>query len=185
MEVSMPDMYVCKTGLRAPDNNEAPVYVCYKDNRYKDRLWLVQRNCVNPGDTVHCGYPYDTKSQGYAGRWLVFPTADGTTITLQGPWHSNADALFEYTGIDVRSKHYCQVVIGKDFAAGPPSMNVITGLLYYEEPCVQSYDRYKDLLYDLMTQHPELDKLVYNHAGGGGASTGTYSRKRDYERDSR
>src|ERR1700749_4176133 len=57
------------------------------------------------GAMVHVGsIMAATRSDGYGGRTLDFPTKDGI-IKIQGPWHSNTDSLYERTGVDLRDKH--------------------------------------------------------------------------------
>lgn len=52
--------------------------------------------------------------KGYGGSTLTFKLEDGTIEKLQAPWHSNSDALFADTGIDLRDKHPTIVIICKD-----------------------------------------------------------------------
>lgn len=178
-----PEEFVCKNGLHL-DSNTPVLYHCYADKKHENRLWMVAANLPDKADHIYVGFPYDTGSQGYAGRWLVFNLADQErSISLQGPWHSNPEALLECTGIDVTSTSYCQFVVGKAFKDSPGWTRIITDLLYYEEPCLQKYTRYNDILYTVMESNPSLDKVVYWHGGGGGSSSGTYDRKRDHDRE--
>jgi hypothetical protein len=68
-------------------------------------LWPTEHKepgaMVHVGETLHAGQRY---SEGYSGRTMQFPTKDGI-VKIQGPWHTNADALFHATGVDLRDKH--------------------------------------------------------------------------------
>lgn len=80
------------------------VYKKAIDKKDKNRIWLYAAQ-DNPADNIYVGYPYDTKSQGFCGRWMEFKLEDNTTVRLQGPWHSGPNALKENTGIDLTDKH--------------------------------------------------------------------------------
>lgn len=173
--------FICHDGLQQPVSNVSPLYTCYRDKKDKNRLWLVSATHSNPADHIYVGYPYDTNSQGYAGRWLVFNLADhNSAVSLQGPFHSNAGALFEHTGVDIRDKHYVQLVVGLDRHNGPSYRTTLTNLVYYEEPGVRGYDDYKVVLRQLYEIHKA--PLYYWHGGSGGSTTATYS-DRDYARE--
>lgn len=172
--------FVCKDGLRPPVQNVDHKYTCYRDRKDHNRLWMVGANFVAPADHIYVGYPYDTKSQGYAGRWLVFPTTDDMTISLQGPWHSNADALYEATGVDVRGQHYVQLVVGLSRYNGPSYRTTLTDIVYFGEPGVRGYNDYKAVLRRLYEQYHQ--DLYYWHGGSGGSTYGTYN-DRDYSRE--
>lgn len=73
----------------------------------KTWLYAVQDN---PADNIYCSG--GKHSQGMAGRTLEFKLEDGDTISIQGPWHTNAGALLADTGIDLSEKHSTFVVVG-------------------------------------------------------------------------
>ena len=180
--MKVPDAFICRDGLPAPvvDADKAPLYRCYRDRKDKDRLWLVSATHINPADHIYVGYPFNTSSPGFAGRWLVFNLVDhNSAVSLQGPFHSNADALYECTGIDVRDKHYVQLVVGLSRENGPSYRTTLSDIVYFEEPGVRSYNDYKATLRSLYEQHKV--PLYYWHGGSGGSETATYS-SRDYER---
>jgi hypothetical protein len=65
----------------------------------------------NAGDLVYCnGGP---GSRGFAGRTLKFGLVDGGSVEFQGPWHSNPNALYKDTGVDLRDKHATWCCIGR------------------------------------------------------------------------
>lgn len=62
--------------------------------------WLVPLD--NDPYKIHVDM-HDPNSEGYAGRTISFNLEDGTEYNAKGPWNSNVDALFQDTGIDLRS----------------------------------------------------------------------------------
>ena len=75
-------------------------------------IWLVALE-PNEGGNIYVSDP-SPKSEGFAGRLITFPLEKpGESITLQGPWHGNSEALFRDTGYDARDKHETFVVIAK------------------------------------------------------------------------
>ena len=180
MAISIPEAFVCRDSLPRPETPENPVYKCYRDKKDKDRLWLVMQGVINPADHIYVGYQHHTGSQGFAGRWLVFNLADhDRSVSLQGPWHSNAEALYECTGVDVRNQHYVQLVVGLARDNGPGWRTTLRDIVYIEEPGARGYDDYKAILRSLYEQHKA--PLYYWHGGSGGSTSGTYASK-DYER---
>lgn len=74
------------------------------------RRWLVASDVPNKAEYVYVeGGP---GSKGFGGRTLRFKIADGETIELTGPWHSNSRDLFADTGVDVRGMTLAFYVIG-------------------------------------------------------------------------
>lgn len=85
----------------------------YKLHVGKHHLWLVA-DVENPGDYVYSWRPNDTMSEGFGGRALTFELSNGRgKLTLQGPWHSNSQALLSDTGINVQDLHYTWVCIAE------------------------------------------------------------------------
>jgi len=46
----------------------------------------------------------DPESQGFGGAICMFTLEDGTKEQVKGPWHSNSEALFKDTGLDLRNE---------------------------------------------------------------------------------
>lgn len=86
------------------------------------RTWVYQDKTQSAADFIHISAdPVENKLgykglRGYGGRELSFPLEDGSTETLVGPWHANAEALFEDTGIDLREKHLTMCIIGQSWS---------------------------------------------------------------------
>lgn len=93
--------------------------------------------------------PRDRDSRGFAGRTLTFRLSDGTTMVVKGPWHSNSDALFADTGVDVRNEHVTWGCIGLNRVyrrnnAGD-SIGYITEVVYFDPtPMVGPFNRVDD-----------------------------------------
>jgi len=53
-------------------------------------------------------YVYDPLNEkGFEGAQVTFTLVDGRKVSFRGPWHSNPEALYERTGIDLRVKRTC------------------------------------------------------------------------------
>lgn len=92
-------------------------------------------------------------SKGFGGRELRFELVEGGEVLLTGPWHSNADAMFHDTGIDVRDKMFSFCVIAKrrgrikftrETAWGPREFtrDTLEDVLYRDEaPVLATFER--------------------------------------------
>jgi hypothetical protein len=81
------------------------------------KKFYIPDGVPNPADNIYCteSDDWDTPGSGFAGRTLVMECVDEdgnvTTEQLKGGWHSNAEALFQETGVDIRDKHKTFVVV--------------------------------------------------------------------------
>lgn len=119
--------------------------------------------------------PHDPKSEGFAGRVISFPLEDGTVDEVKGPWHTNCDALFEETGLDLRNEHRTFVVLGMG-RTYEDHKTVITDVIYQdpEGGLVGSFDRYKEL----ELQYPEAEQYYSESRGGSSCGQTTLGRER-------
>lgn len=78
--------------------------------------------------------PADKRWAGFGGSTLTFRLEDGSEVKLTAPWHSNADALFEDTGCDVREMHRTFVVVarGRTNTGAPRYRTILTAVLYQD-----------------------------------------------------
>ena len=143
------------------------------------RIWLVAVQ-ENEADNIYVAANAEENLggykgfRGYGGRTLTFTLEDGSTLELQGPWHSNSAALFADTEYDVRDKYLTFGVIGLDRSYGPgPGLNPVTikDVLYKDE-CwtLGTFDRI-----EILAQHYAnlLDKPVVRFTKSkGGTSCG-------------
>lgn len=137
-------------------------------------VWLVAIQ-PNAGDNVYFHDPKDTKSDGFAGRTLQFPLEDGTVYSAKGPWHTNCDALFKDTGVDIRNQHQTFVVLAKE-RDYKNMRSIMKDVVYMDDaPVIGDFDRWKELA----KQHPEA--VYYYSKSSGGSSCGMIRRREDEE----
>jgi hypothetical protein len=150
--------------------------VSHKYNKYigkSGNTWLVSTEDDAASNVYVTNNPKNTSNSkdsmaGFGGATLSFPLVDGTTFELHGGWHSNSDALFSDTGVDVRDKLYTFVVLskGREFPKNGYWMGVMTDVVYKDEkPTLGNYYRYKELI----KQYPEA-KFQYMESSGGSVS---------------
>lgn len=141
----------------------------------KRGVWLFPTNSSTPGEQVHFHDPADTGSQGYGGSTLHFLLEDGTTYDAKGPWHSNTDALFSDTGVDIRNTFRTFGVVAKKRTSlllrpgvsGNSSHYRFDGLLHLDsEPQIGDFDRIKKIALEFATklEHPVV---CYSESNGG------------------
>lgn len=174
---TLPRMFVCKSSLRRPEGESEGIFDVYESTMYPGGLWLVG-DVKNSADHIFFGYPCETGSKGYAGRWMAFRGPLGDVI-LQGPWHSNADALYDDTGVDVRGAHYVQLVVGLAWGPDINGARTIESVVYYEDPHYGVFDDYRNVLRRLYSVFRV--PLCYWHGGAGGSMSGVYD-ERNYRR---
>lgn len=123
------------------------------------------------GDGVHVHRLDDKDSDGYGGRTLEFLLTDGTIYKAAGPWHSNTEALYKDTGIDLRDKHRTFVVISldRDFDGYDTIMKDI--LHIDKEPTIGKFERGKEIA----RYHADrLNRPVHRYSQSrGGSSCGS------------
>jgi hypothetical protein len=145
-------------------------YVIAKDGNH----WFWPSAHREPGAMTHCGFPVRAGkpySEGYAGRVMSFPTKDGA-IEIQGPWHSNSDALYEAVGVDIRDKHltFGCVALERD---GDTYQDII--YIDPKEGIVGTFERVDEIAQKLAD---ELDRVlyVYSRSHGGSHSGPVYPK---------
>lgn len=141
------------------------------------RTYYVPVDSPEPGADVHVDL-HDPRSQGYGGQTLEFPLEDGTVDKVKGPWHTNSDALFSDTGLDLRDQHLTFVVLAREW-------NTRTGELedvLYQDPApiVGSFDRYKAIAEQFRSE-PTL--YAYSQSSGGSLTGCLWDRSRNFERN--
>src|SRR5438477_12887967 len=77
--------------------------------------WYVTNDVDNQADHIYCtdSDDWDMVGQGFGGRSILMTLSDGTEEELHGGWHSNAEAFFQDTAIDIRDRHRTFVVIAQ------------------------------------------------------------------------
>lgn len=142
-------------------------------------IWLVADQEDAGADIYVTNNPQNTTSrnqafEGFGGATLSMPLVDGTTFELRGGWHSNSDALFNDTGVDVRDKIFTFVVLSKGLDFDKKSYGrILTDVVYQDEkPTLGNFYRYKDLI----KQYPEAN-FYYSESKGGSSSGTTKNEK--------
>lgn len=147
-----------------------------KYNLYEDKYgvtWLVSDQ-LNAADNIYCSNKNNKPGEGFGGAKLKMPLVGGGEFILNGGWHSNADALFSHTGIDVRHTYLTLVIIGENRTYNTQHRTIITNVLYYEtKPQLGIYDRYKNICGQALHQY-NLDHVIYYMESKGGSSDGWF-----------
>jgi hypothetical protein len=145
----------------------------------KRGVWLYPTNSDTPGEQVHFHDPTDTKSDGYGGSTLTFTLEDGSTYAAKGPWHSNTDALYDDTGVDIRNTFRTFGCVAKKRISLPLRPGVsrnsshwrFEGVLYADTaPQIGDFNRIHDLAKEWAGKlgHP----VAYYQESNGGSSCG-------------
>ena len=146
-----------------------------------DRTWLVadQENAAD--DIYVTNNPQNTTSkdqgfEGFGGATLAMPLVTGETFALHGGWHSNAQALFDDTGVDVRDTHFTFVVLAKERCSTDDGTwrTVFRDIVYRDaKPVLGGFDRYKKLI----ENHPDA-RFYYSSSRGGSSSGPCHQEKK-------
>lgn len=84
------------------------------------------------GDSIHVTDPEPVGGmRGYGGSTLEFPLEDGTVDEVKGPWHTNSEAFFSATGLNISDLHYTCVTIGTERGEG---LMEVGGEIIYQDP---------------------------------------------------
>lgn len=128
------------------------------------RIWLAADQEDAAANVYVEGGP---NSDGFAGRTLTFQLTDSSEIKLKGPWHTNSQALFEDTGVDVRDKYYTYIVISKDRKYGEHYESIMVDVLYRDEaPQLGSFHR-GDVLAREWAREIGVPVYCYSQSKGG------------------
>lgn len=65
---------------------------------FEGNIWYIPTS----GDSNAIYVSVEKDKAGFGGQVLSFVLDNGTVDRVKGPWNSNADALFEYTKVDLR-----------------------------------------------------------------------------------
>jgi hypothetical protein len=133
----------------------------------KGRIWLVAVQ-PNEADNIYVeahaseNGPGYKGSRGFGGRTLSFKLDTGETIELKGPWHSNAKALYEATGYDIRDKHRTFGVVAMRYESP-----YLRDVVYKDDgPTIGTYSRVDDIAQEI-ANHYKRRVYVYVRSEGG------------------
>ncbi len=100
------------------------------------KIWIYQigegsSNFIYVSPDRRENFPGFRGFRGFGGSTLSFTLEDGSVEKIQGPWHSNSEALYHDTGVDIRNRHLTYVIIAKnrEFSNG----TTLVGILYKDE----------------------------------------------------
>jgi len=106
---------------------------------------------------------------GFAGRTITFPLIDGGSVSLIGPWHTNAHAQFADTGVDLRDKHYTKgLIAGQRLSCWPYEFDDV--IYYEEEPIIGTFNRIEEMCKKLVKGQGKA--LFYYSESFGGSTSG-------------
>lgn len=146
--------------------HEAQVRRYHKHVTPTGRVWLVaDQEAAAENVYVHDPSERGDKWRGFGGATLTFPLIDGTEYVAKAPWHSNADALFAETGVDLRDKHFTFVVLAMSCEWIEARTTFVDVVYQDEKPILGSFNRYKDLI----KQYPQA-QFYYSESSGGSCS---------------
>lgn len=129
------------------------------------KRWLVA-NQPNEGDNVYV--EGEKNSDGFGGRILTFKLMDGTTVGLKGPWHSNADTLFEDTEYNARDKHLTIGIVAKYVKPDYYKGDLFTSILHLDkEPVIGEYDRVQKIAQEFANKLKHEVRYAMKSTGGG------------------
>lgn len=139
----------------------------YKKIQGKTRTWYVAIQ-ENEGDNIYVTpdsreNTFEYKGfRGFGGATLSFELEDGTVDKVQGPWHSNCEALLQDTGYDVTQKYYTQGIVALDCNKTTSNDWMRTShkevLHYDEKPVLGSFERIRKIAQDFANN---LQRSVY------------------------
>lgn len=136
----MPEQFVVRRQpmVSASGEAESRQYTLFKGK--SGRIWLVADQ-PNAADNIYVSDP-KRGSEGFAGRVITFKLGGGSSISLQGPWHSNSESLLDDTGVDIRDQHLTFVVISREREIGEHYEPIMKDILHIDsKPTIGSFQR--------------------------------------------
>lgn len=150
---------------RYPQKDESESYNMITDKNGND--WFY-------GDTGSEIYvdQHNPNSKGFCGRKLKFKLKDGTVVeTENGPWHSNADALLNATGVNFTNEHltFGCISLGIEYIEGQIYGRYKNVIYLDGNYTCGDYSRIRNLAQEFANK---LNTKVYftQHSGGGSVS---------------
>jgi len=140
------------------------------------KAWFVadRENCA---DHIYCtAYAdWDKTGKGFAGAHLPLILVDDTQFILKGGWHTNSDALYADTGVDVFDRYLTFGAVGLSRLVWSPEnpeydMGIDQVIYADEEPKMGSFNRIKDIAQQLANEIER--KVYYSVKSNGGGSCG-------------
>mgnify|MGYP000458626613 CR=1 FL=1 len=123
------------------------------------------------------------RSEGFGGRMISFPMADGSTIQVQGPWKGGANQLFADTGVDLRATYYTRGVVALYRSCKFKNGNYAAPDLYCdvlhfdEEPVLGTFDRVEVIAQTFADEYNTPVHVATISRGGGYAGMKSPQKK--------
>ena len=124
-----------------------------KYNKYIDtsgKIWLVADQ-PNKADNIYV--QGGVNSDGFGGRELSFTLVDDTVIKLKGPWHTNSEALYSATGVDVRDTHLTFGCVSRARDYEGNKTNMVDVIYIDEQPTLGLFQRIANIAKNLVNKH--------------------------------
>jgi hypothetical protein len=155
---------------------EAVEHKYYKYTGKSGNIWLVSDQLNNADQILVTNNPENTTNpnqgfEGFGGAVMKIPLVGGGIFELHGGWHTNSDAFYQDTGIDIRNRHYTRVIVAKN-RRWEHGQEIYIDVLYYEDEYrLGHFDRNKKIAQDIAN---ELGQTVvcYSESTGGSSSGG-------------
>lgn len=159
----------------------------YKKYLGKDgNTWLVS-TCDDPASHIYVS-DKNPKSQGFGGREISFKIeGEKEILKLQGPWHTNANALFNAAGIDLKNliMNWGLIALhrinrkGKSFDS---HYTVFTDILYIDgdKPVASNSGRIHNMAVDMANKY-NIIVMAYSETKGGSCSGSVKPGDKYYE----
>lgn len=148
------------------EQHDVKLYHNTRSDRGTSWYWAADRD--NAADYIYCRHEGNYHSNGFGGATMRFPL-EGGSVEVQGPWHSNAEALFAETGVDLRDKHHTRGVLGLCYAQ---TFYSAIDVIYFDEDWVLgSYNRVDDLARELANKY---NVPIYGWMAGQGGGHSIY-----------
>lgn len=130
--------------------------------------WIIPASGRFRASDIHCRGAKREHSEGYYGSILTWTLEDGSACSLQGPWHSNADALYDDTGVDLRQCHQTWCAVSRDMRfMRNGAIELIDPIYADEEVQESSFDRGDQIGQRIADERREPVYLVRESDGGG------------------
>jgi hypothetical protein len=143
MKLTDRDTFTYDHGAKFRDDD--PHYTYRIVQGHSGNTWLIPTNTDYPAENVHVDQ-HDPRSRGYAGGMLSFPLEDGTTYSAKGPWHSNAESLYNDTGVDIRATYRTYGCVALKMRYDNRGNGIFEELIYVNrEPTIGPFDRITDI----------------------------------------
>lgn len=134
-------VYIDDPEEKKPSDHWAVIYRYHMIRNPDNFVWLY-RDGDGAADNIYCGSDDpNNPSGGLDNITITFILTNGDSITLYGPWHTNAELLLANTGIDLTAKYNTFVVIGR-FLKHKDGRAIIQDVLYKDDQFTEGrFDR--------------------------------------------